>query len=467
MYINEKLEEFNNEIKGKRVAIIGLGVSNLPLIDFFHDLGCSISVFDDRTEDKFEEDFIEKLRRFDIKYYLGENNLDNLFGFHYIFRSPSCRPDTPQVLKEVSKGAVLTSEIEKVIELTPSTVVGVTGSDGKTTTTSLIYEILKKSGHKCFLGGNIGIPLFTEIKNMTPDDFVVLELSSFQLMNMKVSPKIAVVTNITPNHLNVHKDYQEYIDSKKNIFLNQDENGTLVINYDNEITNKFRSEANGKVIYFSHKELLDDGIIFDETDRTIKYCDEGVRKHLIKQKDMKLRGEHNCENACAAIGATLGLVSEDEVVDTIENFGGVEHRIEFIKKINGVEWYNDSIGTSPTRTIAGLNSFDEKIVLIAGGYDKHLDYEPIADPIIKNVSKLILMGATADKIQNAVESKLKETNIKLPIYRCNTLEEVCEKAKEVAEEGEVVLFSPASASFDMFKNFEERGNKFKEIVKQI
>lgn len=464
---NQKLESFNNNIKEKRIAIIGLGVSNLPLIDYFLELNCSISVFDDREENQFESSFIEKLNKNNVKYYLGKNNLQHLFGFHYIFRSPSCRPDIPEIAKEVERGAVLTSEIEKVIELTPSKVIGVTGSDGKTTTTSLIYEILKKSGHNCYLGGNIGIPLFTQIKNMKPEDYVVLELSSFQLMNMKISPEIAVVTNITPNHLNVHKDYQEYIDSKKNIFLHQNENGKLVINYDNDITKDFYKEAKGRVVYFSHKTLLDDGVIFDESDKTIKLCDEGVRKHLVKQKNMKLRGEHNCENACAAIAATLGLVSEDDMINTIENFGGVEHRLEFVREINGIKWFNDSIGTSPTRTIAGLNSFDEKIVLIAGGYDKHLDYEPIAEPIVKNVSKLILMGATADKIQYAVEKCLKRKNLSLPIYRCKTLEEVISKAKEVAVEGEVVLFSPASASFDLFRNFEERGNRFKEIVNLI
>ena len=299
---------------------------------------------------------------------------------------------------------------------------------------------------------------------MRPEDYVVLELSSFQLMDMKISPKIAIVTNITPNHLNVHKDYQEYIDSKKNIFLNQKEGDTLVINYDNEITKDFIKDAKGKVIYFSHKEVLNNGVCFDESDRTIKLCDNGIRKHLIKQKNMKLRGEHNCENACAAIAATLDLVSTDTMIDTIENFGGVEHRLEFIREIDGVEGCNDSIGTSPTRTIAGLNSFDEDIVLIAGGYDKHLDYKAIAKPIINNVSKLILMGATADKIEKAVRDELAIENKSMPIYRCTTLNEVIEKAKEVAVDGEVVLFSPASASFDLFRNFEERGNKFKEIV---
>ncbi len=467
-YTNIKLQDFNREVNGKRIAIIGLGTSNIPLLEYFSKTNSTVVVFDDREEEKIDKELVNKMNELNIKYYFGKGNLKYLIGFDYIFRSPSCRPDTPEILAEIERGAKLTSEVEKVLELSPSTIVGVTGSDGKTTTTTLIYKILEANGHKCFLGGNIGTPLFTKISEMKPDDFVVLELSSFQLMNMNISPKIAVVTNISPNHLNVHKDYQEYIDSKKNIFLHQSEDGVLVINKDNEITREFYKNANGKVRFFSHKELLENGVIFDESDRTIKLCEDGVRKHLIKQKDMKLRGEHNCENACAAIAATLDYANEDETVETIENFGGVEHRLEFVRKINDIPWYNDSIGTSPTRTIAGLNSFDEKIVLIAGGYDKHLDYSPIARPILNNVSKLILMGATADKIENAVEAEMNEDEKgKLPIYRCSTLDEAINKAKEVAIDSEIVLFSPASASFDLFKNFEERGNKFKEIVNNL
>ncbi len=466
-YTNTKLDEFNKMISNKRVAIIGLGVSNLPLIDYFKKLGSSITVFDNREEEKIESNILDDLKDKNIRGYFGKDALKNLIGFDYIFRSPSCMPSTPEIEKEVEKGAILTSEIEKVLELSPSHIVGITGSDGKTTTTTLVYELLKSAGYKCFLGGNIGTPLFTQIKDMRPEDYVVLELSSFQLVDMKISPQISIVTNITPNHLNVHKDYQEYIDSKKNIYLHQNEDGILVINKDNEITKEFYKDAPGKVRFFSHKEILDNGVIFDEKDKTIKICDDGVRKHLIKQKDMLLKGEHNCENACSAISATLGLVKEDTMIDTIKNFAGVEHRLEFIREINGVKWYNDSIGTSPTRTIAGLNSFDEKIVLIAGGYDKHLDYTPIGKPIVDNVSKLILMGDTAEKIDTAVRNELERQSKTMPIYKCSTLEEVIKKAKEIAEEGEIVLFSPASASFDMFKNFAERGDKFKQIVNSL
>ncbi len=464
-YYNAKLDDFEKYLSNKKVAIIGLGVSNLPMLDYLHSLGANVSVFDKKSEENFEPEIINKIKEYNFKIYTGENNLDNLVGFDIIFRSPSCRPDKPEIIKEVNKGAILTSEIEMVLKLAPCKIIGVTGSDGKTTTTSLIYAILKDAGYNCFLGGNIGIPLFTEIKNMTPNDIVVLEMSSFQLMDMEVSPNISVITNIAPNHLDIHKSYEEYIDSKKNIFKYQKENDILVLNYDNEITNKFAKEANGNVIYFSSKNKLDNGVIYD--DGLIKMCKDGVRRHVLASKDMKLRGVHNCENACAAIAATASLVDVESQIKTIKDFSGVEHRLELVRSINGVNWYNDSIGTSPSRTIAGLNSFDEKIVLIAGGYDKHLDYTPIAKPIVDNVSKLILMGATADKIHDAVVKELTAEQKSMPIYHCSTLKETVELANQIAEKGEIVLFSPASASFDLFKNFAERGNKFKELVNEL
>ena len=468
--MNKKLEEFNENLKGKKVAILGLGISNEPLIDYLFELGANVVCFDKSNKEKLNSDILDKLDRLNIKYYLGDDYLSNLKGFNYIFRSPSARPDKEEFLSEVQNGAILTSEIEQVLKLSKSHIIGITGSDGKTTTTTLIYEILKNAGKKCFLGGNIGTPLFTKIKDMEEDDYVVLELSSFQLMNMDVSPEISVITNITPNHLDIHKSYEEYIDAKKNIFKNQNENGILVTNKDNELTCNLDKEHNGKTRFFAHKVKIDNGIYFDDTDKCIKLIEDGKETILINQKDMLLRGDHNCENASAALLATWGIVNLNSAIETIKKFPGVEHRLEFVREINKVKWYNDSIGTSPTRTIAGLNSFNEKIVLIAGGYDKHLDYTPIAKPIVQNVSKLILMGATADKIENAVKEELEKENKPLdflPIYRCSSLEEVCIKAKEVAKEGEVVLFSPASASFDLFKNFAQRGELFKKEVNNL
>ena len=458
-YVNEKLEEFNNYIKNKKVAIIGLGVSNLPLIDYLYNLGSNIVLFNNKP---IGDDILDKIYKYKLEFYFGENYLSKLKGFDVIFRSPSCRPDIPEIQEEVERGAVLTSEIELVMALNPGKTIAVTGSDGKTTTTSLIYEILKQDNQKCYLGGNIGTPLFTRIKEFSPQDYVVLELSSFQLMTMEKSPDIAVITNVTPNHLDIHKSYDEYIQAKANIFKYQSENDILVLNNDNQITKDFAKVANGKVRFFSSKEKLDNGFIYN--DGVIKECDNGLRRHILNTKDVKLRGIHNYENICAAIAATKDIVSYDVQVRAITNFAGVEHRLEFVKEINGAKWYNDSIGSSPTRTISGLKSFDEDIVLIAGGYDKHLDYTPIAKPIIDKVTNLILLGQTADKIYNAVKSQLEFSDKKLDIYKVETLEDAVNKAKEVSKSGDVVLFSPASASFDMFKNFDERGKKFKQLV---
>ena len=464
-YVNEKLEEFNNYIKNKKVAIIGLGVSNIPLIDYLHKLGSKIMLFNNKPADQLDKNVLDKIYEYKLKFSFGENYLSKLIGFDVIFRSPSCRPDLPEIQKEIERGAILTSEIELVLELCPGTTIGITGSDGKTTTTSLVYEILKEQNVKCYLGGNIGIPLFTKLDEMKPEDYVVLELSSFQLMTMQTSPNIAVVTNVTPNHLDIHKSYEEYINSKANIFKYQKEDDLLILNYENEITKNFAKQAKGKVVYFSSKSKLDNGVILDNG--IIKICDNGLRRHIVNTKNVKLRGIHNYENICAAIAATNNFVSIEVQASAITKFLGVNHRLEFVREINGAKWYNDSIASSPTRTIAGLNSFNEDIVLIAGGYDKHLDYTPLAKPIIDKVSKLILLGQTSIKIYNAVTEKLKLYNKQLDIYKVSTLEEAIEKAKEVSKKGNVVLFSPASASFDMFKNFEERGNRFKQIVNKL
>ena len=434
----------------------------MPLLDYLHTLGAKVTIFDKKKIEDFSNEIIQRIKDYQISYFLGENAISHLVGFDIIFRSPSCRPDTPEIVEELKRGAILTSEIEMVLELCPGTVIGVTGSDGKTTTTSLIYEILKQQGYSCYLGGNIGIPLFTKLPEMTPEDMVVLELSSFQLMNMKVSPHVAVITNISPNHLDIHKSYEEYIESKKNIFRYQKEGDILVLNKDNEITASFAKEAPGKVLFFSSKQKLDNGIIYDNG--IIKECEDSLRKHIVPIKEVILRGVHNYENICAAIAATKTLAEENTIKTAVCQFKGVEHRLEFIREINGAKWYNDSIGTSPTRTIAGLSSFEEPIVLIAGGYDKHLDYTPIAKPILEHVKSLILLGATAEKIKKAVEEEQKKQRKVLDIHLCHTLQEAVAIAKSVSQKGDVVLFSPASASFDMFKNFAERGNCFKDIV---
>lgn len=462
---NKKLEEFERYIEGRKVAIIGMGVSNAPLLDYFYQLHARVTIFDKKEISQISEEIMHKIEKYNFEFIGGENSLDKLVGFDLIFRSPSCMPDTPQLVAEVEKGAILTSEIEMVLKLAPGKVIGVTGTEGKTTTTSLINAIIQKSGKKCFLGGNMGKPIFTQIKDMTPEDIVIVELSSFQLADTDVSPDISVVTNIYPDHLNVHKSYEQYREAKKNIFKFQSENGIVVLNYDNEFTRNFAKEANGKVIFFSSHEKLENGYIYDKTDETIKYCEDGIRRHIIKKGDIKLKGVHNYENICAALAATSTLVDVDTQIEAIKEFCGVEHRLEFVRELNGVKWYNDSIGTSPASTIAGLNSFDENIILLAGGSDKGLDYKEVGETIAKKVRVLILTGPTSEKIETAVKQALEEKSIE--IYYTTNMKESVNLAKEIAKNGEIVLLSPASASFDLYKNFEDRGKQFKECVKAL
>ena len=462
-YKNDKLEEFNDFLDGKQVAIIGMGVSNIPLLDYFYDKNAKVTVF---STNVLSDEIMEKINKYRYEVELGEDNLSRLKGFDIIFRSPSALPTKHEFQSAVKKGAILTSEIEMVLKLAPCKIIGVTGTEGKTTTTSLIYEICKKAGYNCFLGGNIGKPIFTKINQMKPEDIVILELSSFQLMGMTVSPNIAVVTNIFPDHLNVHKSYEEYQDAKKSIFRNQTEEGIVILNKDNEITEKFADEVKGKTIFFSSTKKLKNGYVYDREDGFIKKCTDGKCEKILNKNDIKLRGIHNYENICAALAATETVASKEAQIEAVKNFKGVEHRLEFVREIDGVKYYNDSIGTSPASTIAGLNAFDENIILLAGGSDKGLDYKEIGEVIAKKVGTLILTGPTAQKIEEATKQALSEEK-SIKIIHTNNLEESVKVAKEKARSGDIVLLSPASASFDSFKNFEERGNYFKTLVNNL
>lgn len=447
--MNSKLDEFNKRLLNGKVAIIGLGVSNLPLLDYLYNLGCKdVVLFNDK-------EISVDVSKYGYQVYEGDGYLDHLVGFDIIFRAPGCLPSQEELVREKERGAYITTEVEEVLKLSPAKTIGVTGSDGKTTTTTLIDLVLRSNGYKTYLGGNIGVPLFTKIGEMTKDDVVVLELSSFQLMDMDVSPDIAVITNISPNHLDKHKDYQEYIDAKKCIFKNND-NGILVLNHDNEITSKFTSSR--EIRYFSRYEETNAFYVMNGM-----ICYKG--KEVFDTKKLHIRGVHNHENICACMSAVIDMVDMEKSFQAISEFKGVEHRLEFVREVDGVKWYNDSVSSSPTRTIAGLNSYNERIVLIAGGYDKNLDYTPLARPILDKVSKLILFGATKNKIYDAVMKEKSSENIE--IYVEDGLDEVIARAREVAVPGEVVLFSPASASFDMFKNFADRGDKFKDKVRSL
>lgn len=465
--MNKKYQEFISELKTKKIAIIGAGVSNLPLIKILHKEKCDITLFDKKELTAMEESTSKYIIDNKIKTSLGNNYLDKLTGFEIIFRSPSFLPTNPYLVAEAKKGALITTEIEQVIKLSPCPVIGITGSKGKTTTTTILYNILIGLGQSAHLGGNIGTPLFSKLNEMKPTDLVVLELSSFQLMNMEVSPHIAIVTNISPDHLDIHGSYEEYIDAKKYIFKNQTKNDILVLNLDDQIVNTFAEEAKGQIRYFKNnskdKSILKDNYILNG--KYIEYNNEPI----IDTTKLLLKGNHNYLNICAALNAIKEYIniSNQELESIIKDIKSVHHRLEFVRDINGVKWYNDSASTTPDKALAGIYAFEEDVVLIAGGYDKNISYEPLALPILERVSKLILFGATKDKIYQAVMAESHKTGKNIPIYIMDSLEEVVAIANEVSTPGEVVLFSPASASFDMFKNAYQRGDLFKSFVEKI
>lgn len=447
------LLKFKNYIKGKKVAVIGIGRSNMPLIELLNKYGAVITACDKRENlDGVEE----HLKNMGVVLSLGEKYLENLSA-DIVFRTPGMRPDIPELLKLKEQGAVITSEMDLFFELCPCEIFAVTGSDGKTTTTTLIYEMLKEAGYTCHLGGNIGRPLIGDIENIKEEDKVVLELSSFQLFDMNHSPKVAVITNITPNHLDWHKNYEEYIDAKRRITENFGERNTLVVNNDMELTREIGKNVNGKTITISFTGEAD--VYFDGTSVI------GNGKKYFDKKDIRIVGNHNVYNFMAAIAATTGYVTPENAKTVAENFGGVEHRIEFIRELRGVKYYNSSIDSSPNRTINTLNVFDKNVVLIAGGKDKGIPYDEIGQPICEKVKTLILIGKTAGVIKKAVENAPCEN--KPQILMPKDYEEAVKMAYENALPGDVVLLSPASTSFDLFKNFEERGNLFKKLVNNL
>jgi UDP-N-acetylmuramoylalanine--D-glutamate ligase len=454
-----KLDEFKYNVAGKNITVIGIGISNLPLIKYLVSLGANVTACDRRSAEDLGENYTE-LEKLGVKFNLGDGYLNNLSG-DMIFKTPGMRYDVPELLKAKENGSIVTSEMEVFFDVCPSHIIAVTGSDGKTTTTTLIHKMMTDAGYKTWLGGNIGNPLLTDTEKMKENDWVILELSSFQLHTMRKSPEIAVITNISPNHLDMHKDYKEYIDAKKNIMLYQNEGDTLIVNADNQVTADIGKSANGAVKYFSRNGMAD------------VYLDGNIIKRgiveILNIKDIKIPGMHNVENYMAAIAAVSGLVSKEVIVNVAKTFGGVEHRIELVRTLDGVKYYNSSIDSSPNRTINTLRVFPNKVIMIAGGKDKGIPYDEIGPALAEHVKVLILIGATSDKIQEALDAEINKTgNGKdIEVIRATSYENAVNTARSKAHDGDVVLLSPASTSFDMFRNFEERGNLFKKIVNEL
>ena len=460
-----RIQAFFEEIKTKRVAFIGTGVSHTELIQKFREKNIPVTVCDKRSADKFQEVY-DKLSALGVKFILGENYLDTLTDFDVVFRTPGMYFNHPALTKARQAGVVITSEMEVFFDLCPCKIYGVTGSDGKSTSTTLIAEILTASGKTVHKGGNIGRALLPIIEEIKPDDVAVVELSSFQLISMRKSPDTALITNITPNHLDVHGTMEEYTESKINLISHQNAFSRTVLNLDNQGTKNLAPIVRGKLNWFTRREIPERGA-FLRDDGFLCYVENGNITPIIHKDEIRIPGMHNVENFLGVIAALWGEVEIDAIVKVAKEFGGVEHRIEFVRELNGVKYYNDSIATSPTRVLAGLNSFHQKLIVLAGGYDKKIPFEPMAETVCDKVKLLILMGLTADKIEKAVISAKNYNPDELRILHVNSMEEAVETAHREALPGDIVTLSPACASFDWYPNFEVRGQHFKRLVKEL
>jgi len=493
---NRKLEEFLQNVKGKNCAVIGVGISNIPLIRWLHKAGAVVTAFDKLPEDdpsitKTREDFASE--GIEIKWSLGPDYLDSLMKdkYDYVFKTPKMRFTSPELQVAKNSGSILTTEMELFMNLCPAKIFAVTGSDGKTTTTTLVSELLKKCGYKVWTGGNIGTPLLDKVGEMTPEDMVVLELSSFQLLDSVTSADAAVITNVTPNHLDFHKDYDEYISSKTNIFKYQSPMGSVALNAACDITFKMKDMARGDVSFFA----LDENVCKREGYsplRTYAFLDDdgylvlergGVKTRLVHKDSILIPGLHNVENYLAASLTVKDYITPEAFGEVATKFGGVAHRIEFIRELDGVKYYNSSIDTSPNRTINTMNALASKNmrgVLICGGADKKCDYTGLGKAILEVSDRIIVYGSNACFIKDILEKEsegkkyefIELESVEGDVYEFpQTREKVVDmytkalgKARELAKEGEIVILSPVGTSYDHFRHFEHRGDMFRDLV---
>ena len=455
-----------NFINGKSVSLIGAGVSNVPLVAYLYECGAKSVTVRDLKKTESDPEILTVLENGGA-VVLGENYLENMED-DVIIRSPGIRPDLPQFLKAVEHGSYLTCETELFLQFVSCKTVAITGSDGKTTTTTLTAKMLEQNGYRVFLGGNIGKSMLPQLKEINERNCIsVMELSSFQLMNCRFSPDICVITNLSENHLDWHRGMDEYLDAKKNILNHQNSTGRAVLNLDNEHTAVCKT--NGTCCYFTYSpecaKQVNESVFCDGS--KIYYRKDGCEQFILSTEDIILPGKHNVENFMAAIAAVKELVDAEDILQIAKTFGGVEHRIELCRILDGVKYYNSSIDSSPSRSTACLHAFQKKIIMIAGGYDKNLDYTALGDEICKHVKVLILCGATSAKIKKAVLGSELYSSEAIKIIESPDFDSTAKIAKDNATHGDIVVLSPASASFDEFSGYEERGDRFVEFVRAI
>ena len=471
--MNNKARKFFDNLKGKKVAFVGMGVANVPCAEFMARLGAEVYACDQRNKEYIGIEICEKLEKLGVKFSLGDSYLDILPDMDLVFRSHGILPfQNPWIGECIERGQKVTTEMENFFKLCPAKIFAVTGSNGKTTTTTLIAKMLEKQGIKVYLGGNIGKALMPELETITENDIAVVELSSFQLLtmgNLVHSPDVAVVTNIECTHQDHHISLDEYVDAKRNILIYQNADCRTILNADcdysigSRVYHDMRFDVRGRLFEFSIKHPVENGAYMKDNG-DIVYRENDEEMYVMNKNDIIIPGTHNIENYCTAISAVWGMVDVENIKSIAQTFGGVEHRIEFVREYNGIRYYNDSIATSPSRVISGLKAFGKKIIVIMGGSDKGNDMSEMVPYILKYVKLLVLNGATAEKIYATIISDENYKNSDIKIVKTDYLENALNIAKEKAQSGDVVTLCPACPAFDQFKTFEYRGRKFKELV---
>ena len=449
------------KFKGKKIAILGFGIEGMSVADFLTD--AEITVLDEKKREDFDPEVLSKYEAIGVKFELG--GIGELIGYHAVFRSPGFHPKTPQLVEAKENGVEITSATKLFFDLCPCPIVGVTGTKGKGTTSTLIYEMLKKEGFDAFLGGNIGTAPLSFLSSVKPDSKVVLELSSFQLIDLEKSPHVAVMLMTTSEHLDYHNDVYEYIEAKRNIFKYQTEADFAIVNRDYPASNESDIHTIGKVYQVSRFQEIMQGCFVKDDSIYLKM--DGHEESILPTNELGLIGKHNQENVCAAVVASLCAgATMKSILPVLKSFKGLEHRIEFVRLVGGVKYYDDSFSTTPETAVAAIESFEEPKILILGGSSKNSDFSELGQIISESgtIKAIIGIGVEWDKIKQTINHKLQTINY---IEGCKSMQEIVRKASGIGEIGDVVLLSPACASFDMFSSYKDRGQQFKEEVNKL
>jgi len=449
--------------KNKKILIVGFEVEGKATFDFLKQNGIVADIADRLSEDDFHKRNTE-LKGSDINIILGDKYLDNISDYDIVFRTPGLSPLNEKLVEARGKGTDIKSQIKLFMELCPCQIIGVTGTKGKGTTSSLIYEILKGSRRDVYLGGNIGVPAISFIDQLSQDSIVVLELSSFQLMDLEKSPNVGVVLGITSEHLDYHKDRNEYVEAKQSIVQYQGVDDFAVVNIDYETSRSFKDITKAQTFEISTAHEVEMGCYVNKNDDII-LSSGGKEEKIASFDELQLRGKHNLENVCAAVSAAyLTGADLDAIRKGVKSFKGLEHRLEFVAEVKGVKYYNDSFATTPETTIAAVKAFHESIILIAGGSEKGSDYTEMGKAIAGKVKTVFLIGNTAGEIKE----KILVVNPNADIQEGFTdMDELMQRVKGAAKEGDVVILSPGCASFGLFENYKQRGELFKKAVRNI